>query len=159
MFSASLWTVYKSPSNSLLPSVCLWSYFGSNPSSGPLEQQSQCGYRSRAGVDELAAPCQVPPEVFSLPQTDLPKSEGIALEMFSPARCLCRCLFYTQPCSVWRCTHCFFIVQNHTEMHFRAEERVSYSYVEQCFHNVFNHFFSYFLVLQVEYKMNFLQFW
>ena len=41
--------------------------------SGPLQQQSQCGCRSGAGVDELAVPCQVPPEVFSLPHTDLPK--------------------------------------------------------------------------------------
>ncbi len=158
MLSVCLWTFYKSPSNSLLPSVCLWSYFGSNPSSGPLEQRSQCGCHSRTGVDELAAPCQVPPEVFSLPQTDLPKSEGIALEMFSPARCFCRCLFYTQPCSVWWCTHCFLIVQNHTEIHFRTEWRVSYSYLEQCFHNVFNPFFLFFLCVAGWIQNEFLAF-
>ena len=43
-------------------------------------------------------------------QTSL-KSGGIALEMFSPARCLRCCLFYTAPCYVWwwgtRC-FCFF---------------------------------------------------
>lgn len=66
------------------------------------------GCRSRADADELAVPCQVPPEVFSPPQTDLPKSEGIALEMFSLARCSCRCLVCTLPCYLWCFTHCFF---------------------------------------------------
>lgn len=102
----------------------------------------------------------MPPEVFSLPQTDLPKSEGIALEMFSPARCFCCCLFYTRPRYVWQCSHCFLIVWNHTEMHFRAEERVSYSYLAHCFHSVFNlvDFSQIFFVLPFEYKMDLLHF-
>lgn len=58
-----------------------------------LLQQSQRGCLSEAVFDELAAPCQLPPEVFSFQQTDLPKSEGIALEMCSSARCFQCCLF------------------------------------------------------------------
>lgn len=119
---------------------------------GGLKQQSQCGFCSGAGVDEPAVPCQVPPEVFSLPQTDLPKSEGIALEMFSIVCCFfCRHLFYTL---ALLCVAVYLLFFDSVESYRDAFQRVSYSHLEQCFHNALNPVDFFFFVLQVESKID-----